>query len=432
MAQDTFSRSVWSAITPPARPAPALEGATRADVAVVGAGFLGLVTALHLAEAGVDVVLLEAEEPGFGASGRNTGFVVPSLKAHITPAHVKAALGPEHGERLFRLVGASGAAVFDLVDRLGLACDAERTGWLQPAHTPATLRVLEGNRDNWLTLGRSVDILSPDETTRMSGVAGYHGALFDRTGGQINPLAYARELARALGAAGGRLHAGTRVTALTAKDGGWLVETDGGSVQAGRVVLTTNALVGDLVPALDASIVPVRVHQIATQPLPAELQQRILPRRCPLADTRRHTLAIRWSPDGRLLTGGLVVPGPAPLARAASFFTARLRRYLPGLPALRAEHVWSGVIAATMDSLPRLYQLGPGLDAVVACNGRGIALTTAMGIEMAKLLTGRVREADFVLPRVATAPIAGRRLTGVAPAFWLPWNALRDRIEAGR
>ena len=377
-------------------------------------------------------MLLEAEEPGFGASGRNTGFVVPSLKAHITPAHVKAALGPEHGERLFRLVGASGAAVFDLVDRLGLACDAERTGWLQPAHTPATLRVLEGNRDNWLTLGRSVDILSPDETTRMSGVAGYHGALFDRTGGQINPLAYARELARALGAAGGRLHAGTRVTALTAKDGGWLVETDGGSVQAGRVVLTTNALVGDLVPALDASIVPVRVHQIATQPLPAELQQRILPRRCPLADTRRHTLAIRWSPDGRLLTGGLVVPGPAPLARAASFFTARLRRYLPGLPALRAEHVWSGVIAATMDSLPRLYQLGPGLDAVVACNGRGIALTTAMGIEMAKLLTGRVREADFVLPRVATAPIAGRRLTGVAPAFWLPWNALRDRIEAGR
>lgn len=432
MAGDTFSRSVWSAITPPATPAPALDGATTADVVVVGAGFLGLVTALHLAEAGVDVVLLEAEEPGFGASGRNTGFVVPSLKAHITPAHVQAALGPENGERLFRLVGASGTTVFDLVDRLGLSCSAERSGWLQPAHTPATLRILEGNRDNWRTLGREVAILSAEETTRVSGVAGYHGALFERTGGQINPLAYARELARVLAAKGGRIHAGSRARAIRPAAARWTVETERGSVQADRVVLTTNALVGALMPELDASIVPVLVHQIATQPLPPEVQAAILPGRSPLADTRRHTLAIRWSPDGRLLTGGLVVPGPAPLARAASFFTARLGRYLPGLPRLRAEHVWSGTIAATLDSLPRLYRLGPGLDAVIACNGRGIALTTAMGVEMARLLTGQTREADFVLPRVATAPIAGRRLTGVAPAFWLPWNALRDRLEAGR
>ena len=432
MARETFSRSVWSAITVPAVPAPPLEGKTTADVVVVGAGFLGLVTALHLAEAGVDVVLLEAEEAGFGASGRNTGFVVPSLKAHITPAHVQAALGPENGERLFRLVGASGTTVFDLVDRLGLSCSAERSGWLQPAHTTATLRILEGNRDNWRMLGRSVEILSVAETTRVSGVAGYHGALFDRTGGQINPLAYARELARVLALKGGRIHAGSRATAIRPTAARWTVETERGSVQADRVVLTTNALVGALMPELDASIVPVLVHQIATQPLPSEVQAAILPGRSPLADTRRHTLAIRWSPDGRLLTGGLVVPGPASLARAASFFTARLRRYLPGLPPLRAEHVWNGTIAATLDSLPRLYGLGPGLDAVIACNGRGIALTTAMGVEMARLLTGQTREADFVLPRTGTAPIAGRRLTGWAPAFWLPWNALRDRLEAGR
>lgn len=432
MARETFSASVWSAITPEGRRAPTLEGATRADIVVIGAGFLGLVTALHLAEAGIDVVLLEAEEPGFGASGRNTGFVVPSLKAHITPAHVQAALGPEIGERLFRLVGASGTSVFDLVDRLGLACDAERSGWLQPAHTPATLRILEGNRDNWRSLGRSVDILSADETTRVSGVAGYHGALFDRTGGQINPLAYARELARVFAQRGGRLHTGSRATGIRPRGASWTVETARGSVQADRVLLTTNALVGKLMPDLDASIVPVLVHQIATQRLGADVQAAILPGRCPLADTRRHTLAIRWSPDGRLLTGGLVVPGPAPLARAASFFTGRLRRFLPGLPSLRAEHVWSGVIAATLDSLPRFYRLGPGLDAVIACNGRGIALTTAMGIETAKLLGGQTREADFVLPHGPAAPIAGRRLTGAAPAFWLPWNALRDRLEAGR
>ncbi len=429
---DTFRQSVWSAITPPPVAAPPLQGGIKADVAVIGAGFLGLVTALHLAEAGVSTVLLEADEPGFGASGRNTGFVVPSLKSHLRPSDVARIIGAERAERLFRLVGRSGSIVFDLCDRLGLACNAERSGWLQPAHSVDAVRIIERSRDDWRSLGREVEILTREETARAIGTDGFLAAMLDRTGGQINPLAYARELARVLVEKGGRLHCASRVTALDRRQGRWHVTTAGGQVETDRVILTTNALVGRLVPEVDDSIVPVHVHQIATQRLPVEVQAEVLPSRSCCADTRRHTFAVRWSPDGRLVTGGLVLPGPGELGRAARFFARRLERFFPKLRRIHAEHVWAGTIAVTTDSLPRFFSVAPGLDAAFACNGRGIALTTALAAEIARLVTGRMSEAEFILPRLPPSRVPGRRFASLARPLWLPWNSLRDRLEAGR
>jgi len=432
MAVDTFQQSIWPAITPPPVSTTPLEGSTAADVALIGAGFLGLVTALRLAEAGVSVAVLEADEPGYGASGRNTGFVVPSLKSHIRPPDLAQIIGAERADRLFRLVGRSGSIVFDLCDRLGLKCDAERTGWLQPAHTADAARAIERSRDDWRALGREVEILSREETARAVGADGYHAAMLDRTGGQINPLAYARELARVLLERGGRLHGRSPVTGLDRREGRWRVATARGEVVADRVILTTNALVGGLVPTVDNSIIPVRVHQIATQRLSAEAQAEVLPDRSSCADTRRHTFAVRWSPDGRLITGGLVLPGPGELARAARFFTRRLERFFPRLGPIRAEHAWFGTIALTADSLPRLLSVAPGLDAAFACNGRGVALTTALGSDIASLVAGRTSEAEFVLPRLAPVPVPGRRFAPLARPLWLPWNSLRDRLETGR
>ncbi len=432
MGIETFEQSVWSAITPPAVAAPPLEGAASADVVLVGGGFLGLITGLRLAEAGVSVIVLEADEPGFGASGRNTGFVVPSLKSHMRPADVARVIGAERAERLFHLVGRSGSIVFDLVDRLKLDCQAERTGWMQPAHTADAMRIVERGRDDWRTFGREVDVLDASETARAIGCDGYLGALFDRSGGQINPLAYARGLARALVAAGGRLHAHSRATRLERNGARWTVSTDRGEVAADRVILTTNALVGKLSPAVDASMIPVRGHQIATQRFGPEEQARIMPARQCVADMRRHTFAARWSPDGRLLTGGLVLPGPGELARAARFFARRIESFFPGLGPIRAEHVWFGTIAVTTDSLPRFLSVAPGLDAAIACNGRGVAMTTALAGEIAGLLAGRTREEDFILPRQVPAKLPWRRFAPLARPLWLPWNTFRDRIESGR
>ncbi|MDQ0390482.1 NAD(P)/FAD-dependent oxidoreductase [Labrys monachus] len=431
MAGETFDASLWSALTPPLAAAAPLAGHETADVLVIGAGFLGLSTALHLAEAGIGVTVLEADEPGFGASGRNTGFVVPSLKPTLGSTDGTTRLS-EAEARLTDLVGRSGDILFDLIRRHRIDCSAEQTGWLQPAHTAAAFVALQQRRAEWESRGRVVEILDAAETSRRTGMSGYHGALFDPTGGQINPLAYARGLAAAGRRAGVVFHHRSRVEKLERSDGKWIAHTQRGRVEADRVVLTTNALVGQLAPAVHDSIIPVRVHQVATQPLPPELQRIILPQRSPAADTRRHTFAVRWSPDGRLMTGGLVLPGPSSIRRAEAYFIRRLERFLPRAVPLRAAFAWNGVIAATPDSLPRFFALEPGLDAVIGCNGRGIALTTVLGRELAALYAGQRLPGEFALPHTAPRAIPARRLAGYAPAFWLPWSNLRDRLESGR
>jgi glycine/D-amino acid oxidase-like deaminating enzyme len=150
----------------------------------------------------------------------------------------------------------------------------------------------------------------------------------------------------------------------------------------------------------------------------------------PLADTRRHTFAVRWSPDGRLVTGGLVPPLPGRLAQARRQFARRLRRVIPGLPELRADYAWSGIIAGTLDFLPRMMRLAPGLEAAIGCNGRGVALTTALGRQLGPWLAGRVAEADFVLPVTAARPVPFSRVSGLGPHLALPLWSARDALEA--
>ncbi|MDR3495627.1 MAG: FAD-binding oxidoreductase [Ancalomicrobiaceae bacterium] len=429
--RETFTQSLWSALSPPAPEFATLAGDVSADVAVIGGGLLGLSTALHLAEQGCRTVLIEAAETGFGASGRNTGFVVPSLRTGLGPSDVRALVG-ETGDRLMALVGASGNLVFDLIARLGIDCSAEQTGWMQPAHTAAMLDVLRQRQLDWHALGRTVEILDAAETAARIGAAGYHGALFDPTGGQINPLAYVRGLARAAQAAGAALYVRSPVVGIGTQHGRPVARTAHGQVTADRILLATNALVDGLSPSVARSIIPVRVFQIATEPLPAELRRTILPQRTPVADTRHHTFAVRWSPDGRLITGGLVLPGPGRFERATTIFRRRLARMFPAIGAPAADYVWTGVIAATTDAMPRFMSVAPGVDAAIGCNGRGVALTTALGREIAALYAGRLEPAAFPLPHGAPIGIPAHGIAQLGPMLWLPWSNLRDRIDSGR
>ena len=245
-------------------------------------------------------------------------------------------------------------------------------------------------------------------------------------------MAYARGLAAAAQRRGVSVHAASRVERIERRGSRWLVSTAHGRVTAERVLLTTNALVGRLAPTVDGSLIPVQVHQIATRPLSAELRASIMPGRSPVADTRRHTFAVRWSPDGRLVTGGLVLPGPGRRERAMRYFSRRLERAFPAAAPIRADYVWSGVIAATLDSLPRFMSLEPGLDAVLGCNGRGIALTTALGRAVAALYGGDLGLDEFPLPHLPPKPVPAGPLTRHGPMVWLPWSDLRDRLEIGK
>ncbi len=423
---DTFDRSLWSALTPPAVSLPPIDGDVRTGVAIVGGGILGLSLALHLAEAGIGCVLLEAERIGSGASGRNTGFVVPSFPGGRGPEQIAALLGREGGEKLSRFVGGSGTVLFDLVRRLGIDCAAEQTGWIQPANTARKFAALTDRVRRWQAFGQSTRLLDKGETDRLTGTTIYHGALIEPTGGQVNPLAYLRGLARAALAAGASLHDGVRVSGFAADGSRWRLDHAHGRVFAEQVFFTTNALAGDLVPAVTRSLIPARPYQVATQPLDAAIRARILPGRTPVADLHHHTFAYRWSPDNRLVTGGLGLFNDAgAVARMGDYFLRRLHGYLPDLPKLDAAYAWNGVVATTPDFLPEIWSVGRGLYAPIGCNGRGIAVTTAMGAALARFVaTGA---ADMLPVRLGPPrERAFHPILALGPSFWLAWNRFKD------
>ncbi len=422
--------SLWEALSPSTRRFARLNGARTTQLAVIGGGFLGLSTALHAARAGADVVVLEAHQPGYGASGRNTGFVVPSLKSSIGPMEAEAALGPVYADRLLRLVARSGRTVFDLVRAEGIDCAAQQVGWLQPGHCSAAEAMLRERLSRLLAAGVDATFLDRAAMEAKTGLPSLHGGLMVASGGLVNPLAYARGLADAAERAGAAVCGDSPVTGLSPVSEGWRITTPDGMLTAARVVVTTNAMGGWLVPDYRASFIPVRVFQIATQVLPEAVRARLLPSHAPVADTRRHTFALRWSPDGRLVTGGMVTFGPGRAERAKRSFLRRLERFVPDCPPLRAEYCWTGLIAGVPDFLPRMMQLAPGLWGAMGCNGRGIALTTALGREIAMLASGTMASDDFVLPVTPPRPLPFARLAGAGPHLWLPWSNLRDDLEA--
>lgn len=434
MRDGELGETLWAASTPALPPLSTLRGEAKADVAVVGGGILGLSLALHLAERGIAAVVVEADEPGAGASGRSTGFIVPSLYASLDQAQVEKTMGPEQAARFMAFVGRSAEPVFDLVARHGLNAQAEATAWIHPASTATWADRLRTRRDEWSALGKTVRWLDSAETSARTGVPGYHGALLDESGGQLNPLAYVRELTRAALALGVAVHANSPVTGLDRDGGRWHLKTPQGELRAERVILATNALTGRLWPALARNLMPVTAFQVATKPLGLEPQSRVLPERWCLSDTRRHPFALRWSPDGRLVTGGLVMgglvmDGPARVARARRGFIRRLETLVPNLGTIDADFVWRGTIAATPLRLPLYLDLAPGLQAIVACNGRGIALTTALGREMACYLAGEISGADFPLPLTSPATYPARHLGAAAPSLWLMKSALLERFD---
>ncbi|MEM8551499.1 MAG: FAD-dependent oxidoreductase [Pseudomonadota bacterium] len=417
-------RPLWQDISPPGPACVALDEPSGTGVAIIGGGFLGLSVALRLAERGVRCAVLEAEEVGAGASGRNTGFVVPSIRVSATPDVLASRHGTECAGAFFDLVARSGDITFDLINRLDLNCNAEQSGWMQPAHSPKAMKAVKSAAERAREKGRPVRFLEAAEAGAMAGFPLPNGALLDNSGGQLNPLAYVRALAGAAAAAGATVYENTTVTGFARAGDGWRIDTARSSLRAERILLTTNALTGALHRGFAASLAPVRVFQIATAPLPENAA--VLSGGQSLSDTRRHTFALRRAPGGGLVTGGLVRAGRAEAARAVKKFSRRLAT-IARISDAPNTHVWSGIIALTQDGLPRLSTLEPGLDAAVSCNGRGVALTTALGAEIAAYLSG---EDALALPLAPLTQHPARRLTTHGASLSLPFLEARDWWES--
>ena len=292
-------RTVWWASAPPGPACPALDESIDVDIAIVGAGFVGLAAAWHLARAGQSVAVLEAGEPGEGASGLNAGFVVPNF-AKADPDAVIARLGQDAGTRLLQAVGASADTVFAIVRENALSCEAEQVGWMHVAHAPDAVPMLRARAARWQALGRPLRFLDQDEARALTGARQCHGALLDPSGGMLNPLGLARGLAGLAAAAGARIYGRTPVTGIRREKGVWRLAAAKHEVTARRVALCTNAFATGAAAALGRTIVPLQVYQIATEPLPDGIVAAVSPRRIPLADTRANLFTARLTSDNRL------------------------------------------------------------------------------------------------------------------------------------
>jgi glycine/D-amino acid oxidase-like deaminating enzyme len=286
------------------------------------------------------------------------------------------------------------------------------------------------NRDRqWRARGAAVRLLSGTEIAAVTGARGYLGGWLDRRAGVIDPLAYTVELARVAVEAGVKIAVRQKVVHLARNAGLWRISTESrAELQAKSVVLATNAYTGGLVPGLAETIVPLHSFQIATAPLPPALAAGILPGGQAVSDSRRILVYYRRSADGRLVLGGrgrMALPaGPADWAHLKR---AMLRLY-PALSGVAIEKRWFGRVAMTPDHLPHIHEPEQGLVAVVGCQGRGVALMTALGQRIAAYLSnGDARQLPFPLSPIRPIPFHAFRQAGVAAT--MAWYRMLDTFE---
>ncbi|WP_426954913.1 NAD(P)/FAD-dependent oxidoreductase [Muricoccus radiodurans] len=417
--------SLYAGTAVPAPATPPLAGDRRVAVAVVGAGYTGLSAALHLAEQGIEVAVLEAEEPGWGASGRNGGQVNPGLKDD--PDTVETKHGPDLGGRMVAMSYAAADLVFDLIARHGIACDAMRSGTIRAAYAARDVPAIRASFAQGARRGMPVELLEGARLHEATGTDRYVVAMLDRRGGQLDPLAYARGLAAAAMRAGAGVHGGTRVTRLSRDGAAWRLETPRGTVRAETVILATNGYTGDLWPGLRRSVVPVFSAITASEPMPAALARTVMPGRASLYEVGRITVYLRVDAAGRLLIGGRSVQrevqGPAEL-RYLSDYAVRL---WPAAASLRWTHGWAGRLAVTTDHYPHLHEPAPGLLAALGYNGRGVAMATTMGRQLARRAAGTPAEA-LDMPVSPIRPIPLHRFWRVGVEARIVTGRLRDRL----
>lgn len=425
-----MSDALWAETARPAPDTPPLDRDITADVAIVGAGYCGLSTALHLAEAGTRVAVLDAHEPGWGASGRNAGHCTPDW-TYFAPDEVVARFGPDYGERLNDFQATAADYVFDLVRRHGIECDARQSGTISVVRkgNDKALAACRAKASQWQRRGRKVDVLDADAVAERVGSERFQAALLFREGGNLQPLDLARGLCRAALDAGATVHGQTAVTGIAEDGGAWRLATTTGMVRASAVLLATNAHRSNLWPGLDRSYYPVASVLGATAPLPEALHRRILPHGQSFAELGAGFFFF-FDAAGRLVVGGGRGLGVNDTReRAAAWLGRRLNDAFPYLGPIRFDHYWAGWIDHSPNKLPGLHELAPGLIAAVGFSGRGVPTATAMGREIARFLSSG--DANAIAFPITPLPCARFNRLGqwVAANVVIPLERLRARVD---
>jgi len=401
----------------------------RVRVAIVGGGYGGLSTALESAKQGVDSVVLEAAELGFGASTRNGGGV--SGGVNIGKSFSGKSLDPE-SERAGAVLS-DGADAFSLIERLiaehGIACHWQKTGRFVGAWTPAHYAGQAKKVALLNTAARSEAYMIPRERQREEIASDYYyGGMVVERSANLHPALYYKGLLDAARAHGVAVCARAPVTKITQRNDLWQVVTTRGTLLADEVVIATNGYTGDVTPELKRRVVPLASHIIATEELPPDLAASLIPKRRTLSDTRRVLCYYRMSPDGkRMIFGGRARFTPVTPQQSAPILHRFMTDRFPQLRDVKITHAWTGNVAFTLDALPHMG-LQDGMHYLLGCNGSGVAMMTYLGWQTARKIAGVTNQPSAF----DTEDFPSHRLYSGNPWF-LPaiggWYRLRDNLD---
>jgi len=407
-------------------PTPVLEGDTRADVCIVGGGVTGCSAALHLAERGYKVVLLEAASVGHGASGRSGGQILPGLGTDI--ATVDKALGRERARDIWEMSREAVRLTAELIERHAIPCELA-WGYLHAAVKPRHVKELGDFRER---MARDFDYESLEwregDALREHVVTdAYPAALWESEGGHLHPLNYTLGLARAAQRAGVSLHEHSPVVELKRGEPATVI-TAQGRVVADRVILATNAYGKDLVPEMSGRIMRAANYMIATAPLTAEQAAQVLPRNDALSDANFVLDYYRLSADRRLIYGGEVsYDGRAPRGLEARI-DGKIRRLFSVLNDVEIQYRWGGDVAITFNRAPDFGRLGANIYYAQGYSGHGMAMAGLAGKLLAESLGGDSERFDtFAAMPHRTFP-GGSLLRTPLLVLATTFYKLRDRL----
>ena len=425
MAYTPYPQSYYAFSANPAPQRPLLIGEHETDVCVIGAGYTGLSTALFLLENGFRVIVLEAAQVGFGASGRNGGQIVNSYSRDIdvversTNSHAAALMG--------QMAFEGGRIIRERIERYNIQCDL-KNGGVFAAFTARQMGHLEAQKRLWECYGHTqLELLDCQGIRQVVACDNYIGGLLDHSGGHIHPLNLALGEATAVESLGGVIHEQSPVMRIE-RGASPVAHTLQGRVRAKFLVVAGNAYLGNLLPELAAKSMPCGSQVITTEPLSEELARTLLPQDYCVEDCNYLLDYYRLSADRRLIYGGGVTYGARDPANIEVIIRPKMLNTFPQLQSVKIDFAWTGNFLLTLSRLPQVGRIGDNIYYSQGCSGHGVTYTHLAGKVLAEALRGQAERFDAFagLPHY---PFPGGRL------FRIPFTALgawyyqlRDRL----
>ena len=422
----TYPASFYAAgVSPLINCAPA-AGDIRCDVCVVGGGFTGLSAALHLAQRGYDVRLVEAQRIGFGASGRNGGQVGQGQRCDQD--ELEKMFGVERARELWQI----GTQAVELVRTLSQSKLIETNFHPGVLHTDHKARFVDHSKAYVEKMHEQygyedIRFVAGDEIREWVNSPAYYGGTLDQRAGHINPLQLALGLARMAQASGAVLHEGTRVLRLSQEQKA-VVHTDSSSITADYVVLACNGYIGDLHVDVSRRVMPINNYIVATESLGDEAQEQIIKGNIAVADSKFVVNYFRFSDDHRLLFGGTESYRYCFPDDIAAQVRKPLSEIFPQLSDVSIDYAWGGTLGITMNRLPHYQRYGHNVLSMSGFSGHGVAMGTLSGQIVADAIAGQAERFD-IMENIPTPKFPGGKLMR-HPLLVLAmlWYSLRDKL----